>query len=116
MCFAFERAVMCPLPEVTANSDTSLKFHLILLNLKGAVLSDSPFKAHLAPVSAFNCTLEIFFFLLYCNKVLPKFYQCQRNPCFLGHGSSLCTAIESPTDRHVFLSCYGFYSKKFKAL
>lgn len=70
MCFAFGRAVMCPLPEVTANSDTFLKFHFIL-NLKGDVLSTSPFKAHLATVSAFNCTLEIF--LLYCNKVLPKF-------------------------------------------
>lgn len=71
MCFAFGRAVMCPLPEVTANSDTFLKFHLILLNLTGDVFSASPFKAHLASVCVFNCTLEIF--LLYCNKVLPKF-------------------------------------------
>lgn len=39
MCFAFGRAVMCPLPEVTANSDTFLKFRLILLNLKGDVFS-----------------------------------------------------------------------------
>lgn len=46
------RAVMCFSPEVTANSDIFLKLDLILLNLKGAVLSASPSKAHLAAIYA----------------------------------------------------------------
>lgn len=95
---------MCLLPEVTANSDIFLKLDLIVFNLKGGVLSASTSKAHLAAISACNCTLEILFSLLYCNKFLLKFYQCQRNPCVLGHGSSLCTVIENQTGSHVFLN------------
>lgn len=104
MYFTFGSAVMCLLPEVTANRDIFLKLDLILLNLKGSVLSASPSKAQLAAISACNCTLEIFFLLLYCNKVLPKFYQCQRNPCLQSHGSNLCTVIESQIDSHIFLN------------
>lgn len=115
---------MCLLPEVTANSDIFLKLDLILINLKGAVLSASSSKTHLAAASACNCILELF--LLYCNEVLSKFYQCQRHPCVLGHGSSLCTVIENETDSHVFLNlpvnedylvaALAFTRKKFKAL
>lgn len=82
MGFTFGRAVTCPLPEVTANNDIFLKLDLILLNLKGAVLSDSPSKAHLAAISACNCTLKIFFFILILTRFFNNFISVKGIPVF----------------------------------